>query len=265
MSDVGRVTIDRDGPIAILTLDRPSRKNALAGRMREELSSHLEVVASDPAIGAIVLRGAGDAFCAGADVEVLAELQDAPDGVERLAVWLDVAAAVIVRLCCEVEQPTLAAVRGPAVGAGLGLALACDFRLGADDAVLGSGFAAIGLVADWGVSFTLPARVGSARALDLVLGSRRLGAAEALAAGLLDAVVPSLEHEAAWRERARRWAEVPRAARQALVRALRRVDESALRAALVRERDEQLVRFRSPEARSKVAEFMAKRGLRRAH
>jgi 2-(1,2-epoxy-1,2-dihydrophenyl)acetyl-CoA isomerase len=264
MSDLGRVTIDRDGPVAILTLDRPNRKNALAGTMREELSSHLEVVASDPQIGAIVVRGAGAAFCAGADVEVLSELQNAPDGADRLAAWLDVASTVIWRLCCDVRQPTLAAVRGPAVGAGLGIALACDFRLGGDDAVLGTGFAAIGLSADWGVSFTLPLRVGSARAMDLVLGSRRLGAAEAHAAGLLDAVVPSASHEDAWRERARRWADVPRGAREALVRALRRVDEGALRAALIRERDEQLTRFRSPEARAKVADFLAKRGTQRS-
>jgi enoyl-CoA hydratase/carnithine racemase len=264
MSDAGRVTIDRDGAVAILTLDRPGRKNALAGTMREELASHLEVVSSDPAIGAIVVRGGGEAFCAGADVEVLAELQNAPDGAERLAAWLDLGASIVQRLCCEVRQPTLAAVRGPAVGAGLGIALACDFRLGADDAVMGAGFASIGLVADWGVSFTLPARVGSARALDLVLGSRRLGAAEAHAAGLLDAVVPSASHQDAWRERARRWADVPRGAREVVVRSLRRFDPLALRAALIRERDEQLVRFRSPEARAKVADFLAKRGTRRS-
>lgn len=253
------MTIDRDGPVAILTLDRPARKNALAGSMREELSSHLEVVSSDEAIGAIVVRGAGDAFCAGADLEVLAELQNAPDGADRLATWLDTASAIVLRLSCDVRQPTLAAVRGPAIGAGLGLALACDFRLAADDAVVGTGFAALGLFADWGVSYFLPHRVGAPNALDLALGAPRLPARQAEAVGLLDAVVPAAEHEQAWRGRARRWAEVPRGARDGLVQALRRVSRPELEAALARERDAQLACFRSPEVRAKVAEFLGKR------
>jgi 2-(1,2-epoxy-1,2-dihydrophenyl)acetyl-CoA isomerase len=259
MSDDGRVTIDRDGPVAILTLERPARKNALAGSMREQLSSHLEVVSRDDAIGAIVVRGAGDAFCAGADLGALAEAQSAPDGADRLAAWLDAAAAVVLRLSCEVRQPTLAAVRGPAVGAGLGLALACDFRLAADDTRVATGFSSFGLFADWGMSYFLPHRVGAARALDLALGAEQQSAEQAVSIGLLDEIVPAAEHERAWRERARRWAEVPRGAREGLVQGLRRVDKPALQAALVRERDAQLERFRAPEVRSKVAEFLKRR------
>jgi 2-(1,2-epoxy-1,2-dihydrophenyl)acetyl-CoA isomerase len=262
MTDGGRVTIDRDGPVAILTLERPARKNALAGSMREELSSHLEVVSGDDGIGAIVVRGAGEAFCAGADLETLAELQRAPDGAERLAAWLDTAAAIVIRLSCDVRQPTLAAIRGPAVGAGLGLALACDFRLAADDARVAAGFAALGLFADWGMSYFLPHRVGAARALDLVLGAERPSAQQAAAIGLLDEVVPAAKHDQAWRDRARRWAEVPRGAREGLVQALRRVDRARLEACLAREREAQLGRFRSPEVRSKVAEFLKRRDSR---
>jgi 2-(1,2-epoxy-1,2-dihydrophenyl)acetyl-CoA isomerase len=261
MTDEGRVTIDRDGPVAILTLERPARKNALAGSMRAELASHLEVVSSDDAIGAIVVRGAGDAFCAGADLEALAEAQLAPDGADRLAARLDAAASIVVRLSCDVRQPTLAAVRGPAIGAGLGLALACDFRLAGDDSLVATGFSALGLFADWGMSYFLPHRVGAARALDLALGSDRVNARQAAAIGLLDEVVAASEHERAWRERARRWGEVPRGAREGLVQALRRVDKTALQAALAREREAQLSSFRSAEARAKVAEFLRRRPL----
>jgi 2-(1,2-epoxy-1,2-dihydrophenyl)acetyl-CoA isomerase len=262
MADDGRVTIDRDGPVAILTLERPARKNALAGSMREELSSHLEVISRDDAIGAIVVRGAGDAFCAGADLETLAKLQLAEDGAARLGAWLDTAAAVVIQLSCDVRQPTLAAIRGPAVGAGLGLALACDFRLAADDSRVATGFSALGLFADWGMSYFLPHRVGAARALDLALGTARLNAAQACAIGLVDEVVPAAEHERIWRERARSWADVARGAREGLVQALRQVDRAALQAALAREREAQLGRFRAPEVRSKVTAFLKRRESR---
>ena len=259
----GRVTIDREGKVAILSLERPGRRNALGLGMREQLASHLEVVSSDDAIGAIVLRGAGDAFCAGADLEILAELQDAPDGADRLAAWLDLASQIVLSLACDVRQPTLAAVRGPAVGAGLGLALACDYRLAASDAVLGTGFAALGLFADWGVSHFLPKRVGAPRALSLTLSAERLGARQAESIGLVDEVVGVEQHEGAWRSRAAEWAAVPSGARDGLVQALRGVHRSELEAALTAEKNAQLARFRAPEVRAKVREFLEKRGERR--
>ena len=158
----------------------------------------------------------------------------------------------------------LAGVRVAVTGgtSGLGLALACDFRLAADDAVLTSGFAKLGLFADWGVSYFLPQRVGSARAIELALGSERFAAPAALSAGLVDAVVPAADHERAWRDKARRWADVPKSARDGLVQALRRVDRAELEATLDREKAAQLARFRSPEVRAKVAEFVRNRSRR---
>lgn len=251
----GRVTIDRDGPVAILTLDRPARKNALGGNMREELLSHLQVIGGDKAIGAIVLTGSGEAFCAGADVQDLAALHHAPDGAKRLAARLDVATEVVLALAADLAQPTLAAIRGPAVGAGLGLALACDYILAADDTVLMTGFAKLGLAADWGTSFTLPARVGGARALDMVLRSPRVGAMEALAAGLVDEVVPVDRHDQRWRDKARQWAEAPRGVREGAL-AVRRADRAALAAALEAEKARQLACFDSPEARERIGAFL---------
>jgi 2-(1,2-epoxy-1,2-dihydrophenyl)acetyl-CoA isomerase len=263
MAGDGRVTIDRDGPVAILTLDRPERKNALAGAMRQELLSHLEVICADGAIGAIVIRGAGDAFCAGADLQALTTLFDDPNGAERFAAWLDVSAELILYLTSRVTQPTLAAIAGPAIGAGLGLALACDYRLAAESASFMTGFARIGFAPDWGATYFLPRRVGGARALDLSLRSPRLGAMEALAIGLVDEVAPADRHAERWRERARAWADVPEPARSAMVAALRHVDRDALARALGAERERQLECFCSPAARRRVAARLE--SMRKSH
>ncbi len=258
MRDDGRVTIDREGAVAILTLDRQARRNALAGTMREQLASHLQVIADDPAIGTIVLRGAGEAFCSGTDLEILASLADEPDGDQVLAHMLEVDAEIVVRLACEVERPTLAAIYGAAVGAGLGLALACDYRLCSENSRLSTGFARAGLGPDWGVSYFLPRRVGAARALDITLRSPQLGAMEALAMGLVDEVAPAAAHEQRWRERARAWAEVPPLARQAILASMRRVDRGELTAALSQERDAQLACFRTEACRARIAELLGR-------
>lgn len=259
MRDDGRVTIDREGPVAILTLDRPARRNALAGTMREQLASHLQVMAEDGAIGTIVLRGADQAFCSGSDLEVLAGLSDDPDGDERLAAMLDVATEVVLLLACEVKKPTLAAVYGAAMGAGLGIALACNYVLCSEHARLSTGFARAGLGPDWGVSYFLPQRVGRSRGLDLMLRSPRLGAMEALAVGLVDEVAPEARHEQRWRERAKSWAEVPSVARDTILAAMRRVDRAELTAALAREREAQLACFRTKEARARIFELLGRK------
>ncbi len=258
MRDDGRVTIDREGAVAILTLERPARRNALAGTMRQQLASHLQVIANDPAIGAIVLRGAGNAFCSGTDLEQLAELSEQPDGDQILADLLDVDAEIVLRLACEVKKPTLAAINGAAVGAGLGLALACDYRLCSENSRLSTGFARAGLGPDWGVSYFLPRRVGRARALDLMLQSPQLGAMEALAVGLVDEVAPAARHDGRWRERAAGWADVPTPAREAIVDSMRCVERNELADALARERETQLACFRTEASRSRVSELLGR-------
>lgn len=259
MRDDGRVTIDREGAVAILTLERPLRRNALAGRMREELASHLGVIANDPAIGAIVLRGAGEAFCSGTDLEHLAALADEPDGEQRLSQMLDVDTEIVLKLACEVRKPTLAAIYGAAVGAGLGLALVCDYRLCSENSRLSTGFARAGLGPDWGASYFLPERVGRARALDLMLRSPELGAMEALAIGLVDEVAPAARHEQRWREHARSWADVPPVAQAAILDSMRCVDRQALVAALAQEREAQLACFRTEASRSRIAQLLGRR------
>lgn len=258
MRDEGRVTIDREGAVAILTLERPARRNALAGTMREQLASHLQVIADDPAIGTIVLRGADEAFCSGTDLEHLAALADEPGGDQVLAAMLDVDAEVVLRLACEVRKPTLAAINGAAVGAGLGLALACDYRLCSENSRLSTGFARAGLGPDWGASYFLPRRVGRARALDLMLRSPRLGAMEALAMGLVDEVAPAARHEQRWRERAHSWADVPPLARNAILGSMRNVDRRELAAALAEERDAQLACFQTEACRERIGELLGR-------
>ncbi|MEB2313355.1 MAG: enoyl-CoA hydratase/isomerase family protein [Sorangiineae bacterium] len=256
MSD-GRVSLERASGVAIITFERPHRRNALGGDMRQELARHLETLHRDASVGAVVLRGAEAAFCAGADVTDLATLSHQADGAQQLAARLDLMTETVLRLATELEQPTLAAVRGPAAGAGLGLALACDYVVAADDATLTTGFSRLGLAADWGTSFTLPARVGRERALDLLLRSPRIDAAQALALGLVDEMVEVDGHEARWRALAREWAEVPRPVRSAALGVCRPARD-ALAAALAKEREHQLACFTSPEARERLDAFVAR-------
>lgn len=193
MSNIG---ISRDGLVATVTLNRPDRLNALDEPTRLELVDHLGALARDPDVGALLLTGAGRAFCVGQDLAAAAELDDAHDTVERTY-------NPLVRLLAGMGKPVVAAVNGAAVGAGVGLALACDVVLLARGASLSCAFGRMALVPDSGVAWALTRQVGYARAFDLARSGRRVGADEAAALGLVTRVVGDAElaetaaHEAA--------------------------------------------------------------------
>ncbi len=174
---------DRDGATAILTLDYPARRNALAMPMRAALLQALEAIEADRDVRAIVLTGAGGVFCAGGDISGM-NATDLAAGRERFRV-----AHAVVRLLVQGSKPVVAAVEGACVGAGLALALCCDTIIAATDARFAAGFGAIGLVADFGLLHTLPARVGQGRARQILLYGERIGAADAAEMGLVDHVV----------------------------------------------------------------------------
>src|SRR5437773_9766704 len=151
------------------------------------------------AVRVIVITGAGRAFCAGADLSVLGA-----DGASLVAAGKEV--ALTIRAA---PQPVLAVVNGPAVGGGANLALACDYRIASDQASIGQVFHKLGLVPDWGGSFFLPRLVGPSTALELVWSARMVPAAEAMALGLFDRVVPQERLQAQARALARLWASQP--------------------------------------------------------
>ncbi|OLT13304.1 enoyl-CoA hydratase [Actinomadura sp. CNU-125] len=204
------VLLERDGGVAVVTLNRPDRRNALDARTKTALRRALEDAASDAGVRAVLLTGAGGAFCVGQDLaEHAAALRDDP---EHAFDTVQDDYAPIVRLPATMGKPVVAAVAGTCVGAGLALALACDLRVFAEDAVLGTAFTGIGLTCDSGLSWTLPRAVGESRARELVLLGETFTAAEAVAWGVSGRVVPRQEVAAAGRALAARLAVGPTAA-----------------------------------------------------
>jgi enoyl-CoA hydratase len=176
------VVVERDGPVTVVTIDRPERRNAVDGPTAAALAEAFRAFDADPGASVAVLTGAGGAFCAGADLKAIAAgkpLRVAPDGDGPMG-------PTRLRL----SKPVLAAIEGPAVAGGLELAIWCDLRVAAEHAVLGvfSRRAGVPLI-DLG-TIRLPRLVGHGRAMDLILTGRGVGAAEALAIGLVDRVVP---------------------------------------------------------------------------
>jgi enoyl-CoA hydratase/carnithine racemase len=206
------VCYEKRGAVAWVTLNRSAALNAYNLRMRDELFEVFAAVRDDPDARALVLRGAGRAFCAGAD---LTEFGTAPSptSARRIRFARDVWA-----LLAELPVPSVAALHGFVFGSGLELALLCDLRLAAADAQLALPEARLGLIPAAGGTQTLPRAVGLAAALDLALSGRRVGAAEALRLGLVARVVPP-EQLAAETEALAAWLA---ALEPAAVRALRR-------------------------------------------
>lgn len=171
---------DRDGGITILTLDNPARRNALGMPMRLALIDAFERAEADPAIRAVVLTGAGGAFCSGGDITGMV-VDSLAAGRERFRV-----SHKLVRLMIKSAKPIVAAVEGPCVGAGLSLALCCDTIVAAENARFGAPFKNVGLIADFGLVHTLPARVGEGRARQILLYGELFGCDEAERIGLVD-------------------------------------------------------------------------------
>ncbi len=177
--------------VATLTLNRPDRLNALSAPMLEGLLEALPRLAADAQVAVVVLTGAGRGFCAGGDVKSMAEGSSQlgmDDAVQRLRGRMEVS-----RLLHTIPKPTIAMVNGPAAGAGLAMALACDLRVASESARLITAFAKVGFSGDFGGSYFLSQLVGSGKARELYYLGEPLDAAQALALGLLNTVVPDAE------------------------------------------------------------------------
>ncbi len=200
---------DLDGGVATLTLNRPDRLNALSPEMLDAFREALPRLDADPDVGAIVITGAGRGFCAGGDVKAMAG-RAAPGSEARYEHIRR--AHQIPRLLRGMRTVVIAAVNGPAFGAGLGFAMACDLRVAARSATFGTAFASVGLSGDWGGSWTLTRLVGPARAREMYLTGEKLDADAALRIGLVNRVVEDETLAAETKALARRFAEGPRVA-----------------------------------------------------
>lgn len=218
----------RDG-VAILTMHRPDRLNALSRGMLDAMLEALRRFAEDPAVGVVVLTGSGRAFCSGGDVKAMAEGREAEGGTLEDREQALRARMEVSRWLHEMPKPTIAMVRGAAAGAGLSMALACDLRIAGDSARFGTAFARVGYSGDFGGSFFLTRLVGTAKARELYFTADMIDAQQALALGMVNRVVPDTMLEDETMALAARLAAGPRVALRYMKRNLNAAETGVLR------------------------------------
>jgi 2-(1,2-epoxy-1,2-dihydrophenyl)acetyl-CoA isomerase len=206
--------VSLDDGVLTLTFNRPEARNALTPAMIVRLGEELRDAELNPDVGCIVLTGAGGAFCAGGDVKAMAAGHQPGrpvDPVLRMERQRIDHRLTTLRLY-QMAKPTLAAIPGPAAGAGFSFALACDMRIAADTAIMTTAFAKVGLSGDYGGTYLATQIVGTAKARELYLLSDRIDMGEAHRLGLVNWVVPAAELEDQTMALARRLADGPRLA-----------------------------------------------------
>ncbi len=203
-----------DDGVATLTMNRPARRNAMSDAMMAAMDRVLGQVELDDAVGCVVLTGAGGAFCAGGDVKAMAERHAGgqPQSVDVAIARQRLRQRATSGRLWQLPKPTIAAISGPAAGAGFSLALACDLRYAVDTAVLTTAFAKVGFAGDYGGTWFLTQLVGSAKAKELYYFSDRLSAADAERLGIVNAVFPASDFDHQVERLARQLAHGPRIA-----------------------------------------------------
>ena len=252
--------------IATITLDRPDRLNAWTPNMGEEVRDAMHRAAGEDSLRVIVLTGAGRGFCAGADMATLSRLtQDrGPSAASQAPPPFDPGSRPDFKKRYSyfpaVPKPIIAAVNGPCAGLGLVLALYCDLRFAAPEAQFTTAFSRRGLIAEHGISWTLPHLVGLSAALDLLLSARRVGAEEALRLRLVDRIAPPGELMDHVRAYASELAEAvsPRSMR-VMKRQLWEARFQTLAAAIDTADREMAASFESEDFREGVAHYVEKR------
>lgn len=242
--------------VTTITLNRPEKLNALIGTMREDLLDALRSAENDPDTRVVVITGAGRAFCAGGDVDFMSGLQQNGD-LSSFRALLDAGSEVVLEIA-SMTRPVIASVNGIAAGAGCNLALACDYRIASDAAKFSESFIRIGLHPDWGGTWLLPRLVGRSRAFELCATGRAVEAAEALAIGMIDRIVPAPQLAAETEKLAQTFAAASPGALARIKRALQASESNDLRTQLDLEAQHQMECFQSEEAKAKIAAFARK-------
>ncbi|MBT4160523.1 MAG: enoyl-CoA hydratase, partial [Gammaproteobacteria bacterium] len=243
---------------AVLTLDRPERLNALTPQMRESLLEAVTLADNDDVVRAIIITGAGRGFCSGGDVKAMNEARK----TGRLGSLQETMAPIrdkVVLAMRNASKPVIAAVNGPAAGAGMNIALACDIRIAANNIKMGQTFTRRGLHPDWGGTYFLPRIVGMAKAAEMIWSGRMISADEALALGIVSQLTEpeSLMDEAM--ALARTFAEGPPISIRLAKRAMYRSMDSSLEEALEFETFAQNVCRDTKDAKEGIAAFVEKR------
>ncbi len=204
----------RDG-VAVITLNRPEVRNALSDNLTPALRNMIRTCGEDPQIGALLITGAGQAFCAGGNVKGMGAHRDRKKlemSYDEKVADLQERQRLLTGALVSVRKPTIAALPGPAVGAGLAIAMACDIRIAAQSAFVSTGYLRVGLSGDYGIAWLLTRLVGTARARELMFTAERIDAARCEAIGLVNRVVPDSRLQAEAFALAKSFAEGPRLA-----------------------------------------------------
>jgi 2-(1,2-epoxy-1,2-dihydrophenyl)acetyl-CoA isomerase len=244
--------------IATLTLNRPERLNALSTPITQGLLDGLPRLAGDPAVKVVILTGTGRAFCAGGDVKDMAEgggqRRSAAGAATHLRSRMEVS-----RILHELPKPTIAMINGPAAGAGLALALACDLRIAGTSARLVTAFVKVGFSGDFGGSYFLTRLVGTAQARELYFTARPVAADEALTLGLVNRVVPDDQLHDATMELARSLAQGPQIALSLMKRNMNCAENAGLAEVMDMEAVHQVQTGRTEDHREAAKAFVEKR------
>ena len=248
---------ERDGNVGWIRINKPDRLNAFSGTMRDDLLTALEEMEAAPEVRCVIIIGVGRAFSTGGDVSVMKEIIDANDSARFEA--LVRAGARIVQRIDQMTKPVIAAVNGPAAGAGACLALACDLRIASEAATIGFGFLRVGLHPDWGGSYFLPRLVGPALAAEFTYTGEMINAERGERLGLFNRVVPSKEIESVAKSLAGVIAAQPASTLRDLRRTLRHSLTMKLPDVLEAEVDAQLRAFSSTDFREGIDSFLEKR------
>jgi 2-(1,2-epoxy-1,2-dihydrophenyl)acetyl-CoA isomerase len=252
------VIYDVEDRIATITLNRPERLNALSQQLRQDLLDALTESNANPDIRAIIVTGAGRGFCSGGDVKAMNEANEkgSSSGLgDKIAPTRD-RAVLAMR---NADKPIIAAVNGPAAGAGMNIALACDIRIASSTARFGQTFARRGLHPDWGGTYFLPRIVGMAKACELIWSGKMIDANEALDLGIVSEVTEPDALMSTVRELAGSFANGPPVAIRLAKRAMYRAMDSSLREALEFETYAQNICRDTDDAKEGIRAFVEKR------
>ena len=250
------ILAEADGVVTLL-LNRPEKLNAFDLTMSGQLADALDAVEARGA-RALVITGAGRAFSAGGDLRFMVDLKEKGAGYEGLQPLVEGGGAAVARVAA-LPFPTIAAVNGPAAGGGLNLALACDLVVASDQATFGQTFVRIGLHLDWGGSWSLPRRVGLAKALELCWTGDMIDAREALRIGLVEHVWAHDRFAAEVKTLASRLAAAPQTSVRLAKQSLRAGVERTLPQCLAAETEAQAECWASPDSGEGVRAFVEKR------
>lgn len=257
MSHFEHLLVERQEAVGTITLNRPEKLNAFAGRMHQDLAEAVQLLAADDSVRVLVITGAGRAFCAGADIAYMKELLESQDWENAKA--LVEAGRAVVTTVRETPKPVIASINGPAAGGGANMALACDLRIASDQASIGQTFNRIGLHPDWGGTYFLPRLVGPAKALELIYSAEMLDAQEAHRLGLFNRVVPHDQLGDETRALAQALAAKAPLALGLAKQAVYQSGDRSLAEMLDLELDHQIRCFQSRDAREGLQAFLEKR------